>query len=114
MREEESELVLIPSDLKVMAVARNTCHPDRVYIITGGLGGFGLELANWLVERGKKNLLYITSVQYAICKQVYSWYNLLNFIDTKPEEKVKNVQCSNFVSEEIVLFSNPMYSSFVK
>ena len=32
------------------------CDPDKVYVITGGLGGFGLELATWLVERGAKQL----------------------------------------------------------
>lgn len=33
------------------------CNPDKVYIITGGLGGFGLELASWLVEKGAKKLV---------------------------------------------------------
>ena len=39
------------------AVPRTTCHPSKTYIITGGLGGFGLELANWLVDRGAKSLV---------------------------------------------------------
>ena len=33
------------------------CDPLKVYVITGGLGGFGLELAAWLVERGAKHLI---------------------------------------------------------
>ncbi|XP_062605841.1 fatty acid synthase-like [Saccostrea cucullata] len=33
------------------------CHPDKIYIITGGLGGFGLELANWLVDKGARKLV---------------------------------------------------------
>ncbi|EIE22203.1 ketoacyl-synt-domain-containing protein [Coccomyxa subellipsoidea C-169] len=33
------------------------CRPDRSYIITGGLGGFGLALAAWLADRGACNLL---------------------------------------------------------
>ena len=34
-----------------------TCHSSKTYIITGGLGGFGLELAEWLVERGAEYLI---------------------------------------------------------
>lgn len=30
---------------------------DRTYLITGGLGGFGLALAVWLAGRGAKNLV---------------------------------------------------------
>ena len=30
---------------------------DRSYIITGGLGGFGLALAVWLANQGAKNLV---------------------------------------------------------
>ncbi len=34
------------------------CHrEDRSYIITGGLGGFGLALAVWLANQGAKNLV---------------------------------------------------------
>lgn len=29
------------------------------YVITGGFGGFGLALANWMVERGAKNLVLL-------------------------------------------------------
>jgi fatty acid synthase len=38
--------------LRVRAAARALPHPHHAYIITGGLGGFGLELAQWLVNRG--------------------------------------------------------------
>jgi NAD(P)-dependent dehydrogenase (short-subunit alcohol dehydrogenase family) len=33
------------------------CRPDRSYIITGGVGGFGLALAVWLSNRGARNLV---------------------------------------------------------
>ncbi|MEJ2619066.1 MAG: beta-ketoacyl reductase [Candidatus Thiodiazotropha sp.] len=36
------------------------CEPSKAYLITGGLGGFGLELADWLVKRGAK-ILCLTS-----------------------------------------------------
>ncbi|XP_067928936.1 fatty acid synthase-like [Watersipora subatra] len=33
------------------------CHPEKSYLIVGGLGGFGLELAQWLASRGAKKLV---------------------------------------------------------
>lgn len=53
VRKEEPELLCLPCKELVTVVTRNTCNPDKVYIIAGGLGGFGLELAHWLVARGE-------------------------------------------------------------
>lgn len=39
------------------AIRRTFCPPSQTYIITGGLGGFGLELAQWLTERGARKLV---------------------------------------------------------
>lgn len=39
------------------AISRTSCPPEKSYVITGGLGGFGLELAQWLIERGARNLV---------------------------------------------------------
>lgn len=52
IRNEESEVVAMPKPVMVKAVRRTQCHPQHVYILIGGLGGFGLELANWLIVRG--------------------------------------------------------------
>ena len=41
---------------------RTTCHPHKSHVIVGGLGGFGLELARWLVERGAKYLVLTSRV----------------------------------------------------
>lgn len=38
-------------------IPRSSCHPDKAYIITGGLGGFGLELSEWLIKRGAQCLI---------------------------------------------------------
>ncbi|CAH2098693.1 unnamed protein product [Euphydryas editha] len=43
--------------LDIQAVPRYTCHPDLVYVVVGGLGGFGLELADWLIMREARKLL---------------------------------------------------------
>ena len=39
------------------AVSRYTCSPQKSYLIVGGLGGFGLELAQWLANRGCTKLV---------------------------------------------------------
>lgn len=36
---------------------RYHCDPEGSYIIIGGLGGFGLELADWLVLRGARKIV---------------------------------------------------------
>ncbi|XP_025160326.1 fatty acid synthase-like [Harpegnathos saltator] len=46
-----------PLDLPILAYPRYFCKYHMSYIILGGLGGFGLELADWLILRGAKNLL---------------------------------------------------------
>uniref|UniRef100_A0A915JP64 Fatty acid synthase n=1 Tax=Romanomermis culicivorax TaxID=13658 RepID=A0A915JP64_ROMCU len=43
--------------LQVKAVRRTLCNPRHSFIITGGLGGFGLELAQWLIKRGARKLV---------------------------------------------------------
>ncbi|XP_076460136.1 fatty acid synthase-like [Babylonia areolata] len=58
IREEESaRQVKQPVPLTVPALARTACHPSKTYIITGGTGGFGLELAQWLLDRGATKLV---------------------------------------------------------
>ncbi len=34
-------------------------RPDATYVVTGGLGGLGLEVARWLVAKGAKRLLLV-------------------------------------------------------
>lgn len=46
-----------PGPYKINAILRTVFHPLKSYIITGGLGGFGLELAYWLTLRGARNLI---------------------------------------------------------
>ncbi|CAB3400922.1 unnamed protein product [Caenorhabditis bovis] len=57
IRQEEKQLVCPPSKISVKAICRTLCHPQHVYLITGGLGGFGLELAQWLINRGARKLV---------------------------------------------------------
>ncbi|NXX35212.1 FAS synthase, partial [Nicator chloris] len=58
VQEEEKECALRKSEpVKISAISRTSCPPTKSYIITGGLGGFGLELAQWLVERGAQKII---------------------------------------------------------
>lgn len=57
IRDEESQKVVVPKPIKTSALSRTACHPEKTYIITGGLGGFGLELSHWLVDRGARKLV---------------------------------------------------------
>ncbi|XP_034946083.1 fatty acid synthase [Chelonus insularis] len=44
-------------NIAIPALPRYYCLQNRSYIILGGLGGFGLELADWLVLRGARYLI---------------------------------------------------------
>ncbi|KAJ9600111.1 hypothetical protein L9F63_009587 [Diploptera punctata] len=57
IRPEETEKLVPPVPLLIDAIPRYICLPDNTYIITGGLGGLGLELADWLVLRGARKLI---------------------------------------------------------
>jgi fatty acid synthase len=57
MRDEEPEKRVMPKPLKVRAVCRTLCNPEHSYLVTGGLGGFGLELTQWLVSRGARKIV---------------------------------------------------------
>ena len=43
---------------------RFSCFSEKCYVITGGLGGFGLELLQWLVQHG-----WFISIYFITCCQ---------------------------------------------
>lgn len=53
IRDDENSVESLPVSVKPSF----HCNPDLTYIIVGGLGGFGLELADWLILRGCKQLV---------------------------------------------------------
>ncbi|XP_047538559.1 fatty acid synthase-like [Vanessa atalanta] len=55
--EERSSRFIKPKNICMDAVPRYMCDKDLVYIVVGGLGGFGLELADWLILRGARKVL---------------------------------------------------------
>lgn len=46
-----------PVSMPIKVTKKVYCNPNMVYIIVGGLGGVGLELADWLVLRGARILV---------------------------------------------------------
>lgn len=61
IRDEESNKCMSPPPKSVSAVPRTYMNPRKSYIIVGGLGGFGLELTNWIIARGAKFIILVTS-----------------------------------------------------
>ncbi|PNF15231.1 hypothetical protein B7P43_G14038, partial [Cryptotermes secundus] len=57
IRQEEDKKLVVPSPRFIQASPQYYCSPAYTYIIAGGLGGFGLELADWLVLRGARKLV---------------------------------------------------------
>ncbi|KAM4824750.1 fatty acid synthase [Urocitellus parryii] len=58
VHEEDQEPVLQrPQPTLMAAVSKTFCPAHKSYVIAGGLGGFGLELAQWLVTRGARKLV---------------------------------------------------------
>ncbi|KAL3198252.1 hypothetical protein MRX96_044460 [Rhipicephalus microplus] len=60
IRPEEDERVTRAPPLILEAVARPHFYRHKSYVIVGGLGGIGLELAQWMVTRGCRKLLLIS------------------------------------------------------
>ncbi|KAF2904462.1 hypothetical protein ILUMI_01702 [Ignelater luminosus] len=60
LREEEADLDVLPQPQLFNGISRFYGNCEKSYIISGGLGGFGLELADWLVTRGVKKLILIS------------------------------------------------------
>ncbi|XP_058815854.1 fatty acid synthase [Topomyia yanbarensis] len=57
VRDEEKAKTVISAPKLVAAIPRTYMHKEKSYILIGGLGGFGLELANWLVSRGATKIV---------------------------------------------------------
>ncbi|XP_065216159.1 fatty acid synthase-like isoform X2 [Planococcus citri] len=60
IRDEESDLKAKPTLIRLNAKPRVLCQENKSYVVLGGLGGFGMELVDWLIIRGARNIV-ITS-----------------------------------------------------
>lgn len=57
IRDEEKQKVTYPTPKIVAAIPRTYMNPEKSYVLVGGLGGFGLELADWIINRGAKYIV---------------------------------------------------------
>lgn len=62
---EDTEI--LPIELK----SRTNFNPNKSYIITGGLGGMGLELAEWMIIRDARKLVLSSRRGISNCYQEY-------------------------------------------
>jgi fatty acid synthase, animal type len=57
VRENENDVASLP----ICVRTRFYCNPEFSYILVGGLGGLGLELAHWLTKRKCKKIVFSSS-----------------------------------------------------
>lgn len=60
IRDEEPKKCVLPTPKIVAAIPRTYMNPEKSYVLVGGLGGFGLELANWMIARGAKFIVLVS------------------------------------------------------
>ncbi|XP_072158883.1 fatty acid synthase isoform X2 [Bemisia tabaci] len=71
IRDEESRASRLATPKYVSAIPRTYFKAEKSYLLVGGLGGFGLELTNWLIGRGA------TKVVLTSRRGLYSGYQSL-------------------------------------
>ncbi|CAG2169075.1 unnamed protein product [Oppiella nova] len=84
MRKEETNrkpFKLIKSAPMTMVTVKTFFDPNKVYIITGGLGGFGMELVPWMLYYGARRFVVTsrtglkTDYQRWVYNRAYSFYD---------------------------------------
>ncbi|XP_039309277.1 fatty acid synthase-like [Solenopsis invicta] len=60
IRDEEPRKRILPTPKAVAAIPRTYMNPEKSYVLVGGLGGFGLELADWMISRGAKFIVLVS------------------------------------------------------
>jgi len=61
IRDEESDKRVLPTPRWMSAIPRTYMNPEKSYILVGDLEGLDLELADWMITRGAKFIILVTS-----------------------------------------------------
>ncbi|KMQ91967.1 fatty acid synthase [Lasius niger] len=61
IRHEEPRKNMLPRSKMMTAISCSYMNPEKSYVLIGGLGGFGLELANWMIARGARIIILVSS-----------------------------------------------------
>ncbi|MHC5767581.1 MAG: SDR family NAD(P)-dependent oxidoreductase [Nostoc sp.] len=91
---QEPDVKVVPS-----SQATVTFHADATYLITGGLGGFGLAVAQWLVKGGARHLVLMgrSGADSSVAKEAVKTLESADVrvvvakADVSHEEEVKSV-----------------------
>ena len=97
---------------KVRALRKTWFAANKTYIITGGLGGFGLELTEWLVERGARNLVLLSRSGIRTGYQLKKLTYLRTFFDAQISISKLNIVNSKECEELIAKNSLPIGGVF--
>ena len=87
----------------IPALPRTYFDPVKTYVITGGLGGFGLELTSWMIERGAR-IIILTSRSGKI-KTGYQARQMKIFHDLGAKVSVSSANVCDFQETETFLQS---------
>ncbi|KAL4113184.1 hypothetical protein QTP88_016854 [Uroleucon formosanum] len=121
IRDEESKKLIVPVSKKVLAVPKTFVDPEQTYVVIGGLNDFGLQMSNFLVTRGAKKLVLVSSGGVRTGFQslfMRRWkeknieVNVVEYDTTKPEETEKLLKEANQMGQVagIIHLENVLHS----
>ncbi|KAI5717132.1 hypothetical protein M8J77_000765 [Diaphorina citri] len=95
--EEPKAKIATPSTRLVPGIPRTYMNPEKSYVLVGGLGGFGLELANWLIFRGAKKIVLtsrsgVKSGYQSLCIRRWKENKVQVFISTADSTKPEGAE----------------------
>ncbi|XP_054157438.1 fatty acid synthase-like [Oppia nitens] len=104
IRDEEplNQTLVDFTPIKMLANPRTVFYSNKIYILTGGLGGMGLEIIDWMIQRGA-NKFVVTSRTGP--KQPYQFSRLKYFRELGAEvslwtQPISSVDCARDLLEE--------------
>lgn len=92
IRDEDPKPIAPPTSIRMKAIARTVYYPNKSYVLVGGLGGFGLELAHWMVARGARKII-LTSRSGP--KESYQLLSLKRLRSMGATVVVSNINCAS-------------------
>lgn len=60
IRHEERRKNMLPMSRMITVISCSYMNPEKSYVLIGGLGGFCLELANWMIVRGARIIILVS------------------------------------------------------
>lgn len=97
IRKEEFYPVATPIR-SISAISKISFSPIKSYILIGGLGGFGLELTDWLIKKGATKIILnsrrdVSNGYQAFCFQKWSQYKGITVkVDTNDSSILKGAE----------------------